>query len=55
MDMPKHEITVRGTVAKKYQQDGENVVELDVWTENAEGKKTTPGTAVVALPSRSGF
>ena len=54
MDMPKHEITVRGSVAKKYQADGENVVELDVWTENAEGKKTTPGTAIVALPSRSG-
>ena len=53
MDMPKHEITVRGVVAKKYQEDGQNVAEVDVWTENAEGKKTTPGSAVVALPSRN--
>ena len=27
-------------------------VELDVWTENPNGQKTTPGTARVILPSR---
>ena len=32
--------------------NGENLVDLEVWTEDAEGKKTTPGTAVVALPSK---
>jgi len=52
MDQPNKPITARGTVTAKKQEGGENVVELDVWTEDAEGKKTTPGTAVVALPGR---
>jgi acyl dehydratase len=52
MDMPKREITVRGVVTKKYEDGAEHLVELDIWTESADGKKTTPGTAVVALPSR---
>ena len=31
---------------------GEGLVDLDIWTENPEGQKTSPGTATVALPSR---
>ena len=31
---------------------GVGLVDLDVWARDAEGKKTTPGTATVALPSR---
>ena len=53
MDEPKQDIVCRGVVTKKYQQNGDNVVELDVWTENPQGQKTTPGTAVVSLPSRN--
>ena len=52
MDMPNREITVKGIVTAKRQEGGENVVDLDVWTEDAQGKKTTPGTATVSLPSR---
>ena len=52
MDMLNKEITVRGIVTAKKQEGGENLVELDVWTENTDGQKTTPGTALVALPSR---
>jgi acyl dehydratase len=52
MDMPKKEITVGGVVTGKRQENGENLVDLDVWTQDAEGKKTTPGTATVALPTR---
>lgn len=52
MHVPKEDITCKGKVTKKYQSGGENIVECDVWAENTEGKKTTPGTAVVALPSR---
>ena len=33
--------------------DGKHFVELDVWTENPEGKKTSPGTALVTLPSKN--
>ena len=45
MDVLNKEITASGVVTAKRQEDGENLVELDVWTENADGKKTTPGTA----------
>ena len=52
MDMVDRDVICKGVVTKKERQDGENRVELEVWTENPEGRKTTPGTAVVALPSR---
>ena len=52
MDMPGQEMTLRGTVTAKRQENGENLVELDIWTENPQGQKTTPGTATVVLPSR---
>ena len=53
MDVPGTPIYAKGEVTKKYVDDGENLVECDIWLENQEGEKTTPGSAVVALPSRS--
>lgn len=52
MDLPAKEYTLRGTVTKKYQEGERNFVELEIWGENDEGQKTTPGTGVVTLPSR---
>lgn len=52
MDYPNQDILCRGVVTRKYQQDGEHLVDLDIWTENPEGQKTSPGTATVALPIR---
>ena len=52
MDDAKQDINCRGVITKKYQENGENIVELDIWTENPDGKKTSPGTGVVTLPSR---
>jgi hypothetical protein len=52
MDMLNKPITAKGVVTAERQEASENLVDLDVWTEDAEGKKTTPGTATVALPSR---
>jgi acyl dehydratase len=52
MDMLNKQITAKGVVTAKRQENGENLVDLDVWTEDENGKKTTPGTATVALPSR---
>ena len=49
MDRPNEDIVCRGTVVRKWQEGGEKLVELSIWTENAQGKKTTPGNAVVAL------
>jgi acyl dehydratase len=49
MDLPDHEFVCRGVVRKKSEENGTKIVELDIWAENAEGKKTTPGSAVVEL------
>ena len=53
MDVPGDTLTCKGKVAKKYTKDGENYVELELWLENGKGEKTTPGQAVVTLPSKS--
>ncbi|HEY2665101.1 MAG TPA: MaoC/PaaZ C-terminal domain-containing protein [Candidatus Binataceae bacterium] len=53
MDQPGAKVTARGKVKKKYVEGGEHFVECDIWLENAKGEMTTPGSAVVMLPSRS--
>jgi acyl dehydratase len=63
MDYTGQEIICRGVVTKKYEEDGRQLVDLEIWTEtgatnddgrpkNPPGVKTTPGTATVVLPSR---
>ena len=52
MDYPGQELTCKGVVTAKRQVPGENLVDLDIWTENPQGQRTTPGTATVALPGR---
>jgi acyl dehydratase len=54
MDIVNEDVICHGLVKRKYQEGGENLVDLDVWTETPQGQKTTPGTAVVALPARRG-
>ncbi len=49
MDFPDREIICRGRVTRKIEEDGEKRVELSLWTENDEGKKTTPGEAAVVF------
>ena len=53
MDDVDKDVTARGIITGKRSEDGQNLVDLEVWTEDPDGKKTTPGTATVALPSRS--
>ncbi len=53
MDVPGAPVFCKGIVKKAAVQDGQGVVECDVWLENSEGRKTTPGSAVVSLPLRS--
>ena len=50
MDPVNETLTARGVVKAKREEDGEKLVDLDVWVENAAGKKTTPGSATVSLP-----
>jgi acyl dehydratase len=52
MDVVNENVICHGLVKRKYQEGNENLVELDIWTETPQGQKTTPGTAVVALPAR---
>lgn len=49
MDFPDKEIICKGTVNRKWEEGGEKLVELSVWTENEEGKNNTPGVVVVAF------
>src|SRR5229473_1246662 len=45
----KNDILGHGKVLKKYEQDGAKLVDLEIWSENPEGTKTTPGYATVKL------
>jgi acyl dehydratase len=51
-DFPGDTITCKGNVTKKYIKDDEHCVECEIWTENVEGARTTPGSAIVVLPSK---
>ena len=42
-------MVAKGVVTAKREEDGRKLVDIDVWTENAGGQKTTPGKAVVVL------
>ena len=53
MDMVDKDVICKGAITGKRSENGENLVDLEIWTETPDGKKTTPGTATVALPSRS--
>ena len=52
MDVVHSTLTAKGKVARKYQEDGKHLVDLEVWLENDKGEVTTPGRATVSLPSR---
>ena len=42
-----------GKVVRKYIEDGQHLVELEVWGCNQRGENTIPGSAVVELPCKS--
>jgi acyl dehydratase len=49
---PGDTMTLKGKVVRKYEQDGEHLLDLEVWAENQRAGVTTPSTATVRLPSR---
>lgn len=51
MDMQSATFHVKGKVTAKREEGTQKLVDLEVWTETADGKITTPGTATVALRS----
>ena len=46
-------LTCSGQVTKKYEQDGQRLVDCALSLVNSAGEQTTTGTATVALPSRA--
>lgn len=50
MDYPNEEMVCRGIVTRKYEKEGNKLADLEIWTENPQGQKTTPGTATVWFP-----
>ncbi len=50
MDMVGQPMRCAGIVTSKRVENGEHLVECDIWTENAAGDKTTLGSALVSLP-----
>ena len=53
-NMKNDHLVCKGRVARKYVEDGEHLVELELRVENQKGENTSPGKAVVAIPSRNG-
>jgi acyl dehydratase len=53
MDQPGAKVVCRGKVARKRIEGADHIVECEIWLENAKGEKTTPGSAIVILPSRN--
>ena len=51
VDRPGRPIICRGTVAGKLVEDGQTLVELELWTENASHETTTKASATVVFPS----
>lgn len=52
MDMIDKDVICKGVVTGKRTENGSNLVDIEIWTEDPTGQKTTPGTATVALPSK---
>jgi hypothetical protein len=55
MDQPEDGETwlCKGKVTKKYEQDGNHLIDCEVWVENGKNEKTTVGAATIKLPTFS--
>jgi acyl dehydratase len=49
MDLPDQKMTLGGSVRRKWQEGSEKLTELEIWTENEKGQRTTPGEAIVSF------
>ena len=49
---PKEDLICKGIVRKKYIEDHEHYVDIEIWAENSKGEKCTLGKASVLLPAR---
>jgi|TARA_B110000116_G_scaffold94746_1_gene82639 acyl dehydratase len=52
MDPARQDLTVHATVIKKYEENGEHLLDLEVGVKQEDGStETTPGTATIAIPT----
>jgi len=49
MDLIGKTMTLKGCVARKYTNSGEQLVDCDIWIEDPEGNKTATGSATFSL------
>ena len=50
--VPGDVLTCKGKVTQKHEQEGQHIVECEIWEENQRGEVLTPGSATAILPSR---
>ena len=53
MNLVGEDIFCHGKVTRKYVEDNQHCVRVEVWAENPQGERTVSGSAVVRLPSRA--
>ncbi len=53
MNLVGEDIFCYGKVTRKYIEDNQHYVRLEVWAENPQGERTVSGSAVLKLPSRA--
>lgn len=53
MNLVNEEVFCYGKVTRKYIEDSRHYVRIEVWAESPQGDRTTSGSAVVVLPSRT--
>jgi hypothetical protein len=49
---PSTDIICKGIVVRKYIEGGQGYVDMEIWAQNPEGKKSALGTAQVVLQFR---
>ncbi|MBI3799179.1 MAG: hypothetical protein HY268_19730, partial [Deltaproteobacteria bacterium] len=49
---PEDLLTCRGTVTRKYHENGEPRLDCQIWQENQKGEKILIGEATFTLPER---
>ena len=49
---PGDTLTCKGTITKKYEQDGNHYVECDIFAQNQKNDIVTKGSALVLLPTK---
>ena len=54
VEFPGKDLFCKGKVIKKYVRDSQQLIECEIWTQGENGERSTIGSCLVILPSRSG-